>query len=294
MIAVAGASGTLGSRVATRLLEKGYPVRALSRDPAGRLGPLRERGAEVAAWDLTDSASLSSALNKVDQVVGAAHGLFPPVRGNDVFQVDARGNRRLVDAAGKAGVKHVLFVSNTVPRDSRFGSAKQEAEDHLTASGLPFTVLRPTTFVEVHAVRLLAEPLRQGRAVRFLGPGRTPLNWISVEDVAQDVVRILEKGPVDGVRTIGGPDVLSRVAALERAESVMGVQAKRSHLPLLLLKGARRGFRLFHRPLSDFLEVVELEASRPEDPAWVPPHLDWRGTLGVEEVLRRWWARSEP
>ena len=187
---VVGASGALGSRVTRRLLAEGGRVRAASRDPA-RLAPLEKLGAEPVRLDLLEPDGLATALDGSLHVVIASHGLVPPSRRNTPAAVDGEGARRLIDAAAAAGVRRVVFVSAAAAdREATvFARVKRATERHLERAGVPWTVLRPSIFVENHALVLLGEPLRAGKPVPFFGAGSEPLNWISADDVAADVVR---------------------------------------------------------------------------------------------------------
>ena len=88
---------------------------------------------------------------------------------------------------------------------------------------------------------LLAEPLREKGSVQFFGPGTTPLNWISAEDVADFAVRALDAGPRNGIDVIGGPDNLSRREVLELIEQVLGRDARRRHVPVTAMRALRAG-----------------------------------------------------
>jgi uncharacterized protein YbjT (DUF2867 family) len=72
---IVGASGTLGSVVARRLLEKGEAVRGMSRTPE-KVADLKAMGAEVVRGDLRDPDSLRCACDGATAVIAAAHSLL--------------------------------------------------------------------------------------------------------------------------------------------------------------------------------------------------------------------------
>ena len=148
-VLVVGASGGTGRFIIGQLEEQGYEVVPTSRNP--------ERAAETIggdfAWremNLTSRESVDAAVRDVDFVI-TAHGATEAEGPNDPEQVDWIGTRRLIDAAGKIGVKHYVMISAAsagnpdAPLNERFGNVlvwKGRAEDYLRASGLRYTIVR--------------------------------------------------------------------------------------------------------------------------------------------------------
>jgi uncharacterized protein YbjT (DUF2867 family) len=289
---VVGASGALGSRVTRRLLAEGLRVRAASRDPA-RLAALTTLGAEPVQLDLLDSAGLAPALEGVDVVVLASHGLVPPSRRNTPAAVDGAGARRLIDAAAAAGVRRVVFVSVAgADREATvFARVKRATERHLERAGVPWTVLRPSIFVENHALVLLGEPLRAGRPVPFFGSGTEPLNWISADDVAAEIVRALRGPDAEGaVRELRGADRMSRRDALALLERAVGKTARRQHLPVPIVRLVRAASGPLHPGVHALLDLALDEIARGGDPADEADRADVVGTKRVADVVAAWSA----
>ena len=105
-VLVSGATGNQGGAVARNLLERGFEVRALTRDPdkpAARL--LAERGAEVVRGDLEDRSSLDRALE-------GAYGAFSVQNFSEAgYDGEVRQGKALADAAKEAGVSHFVYSS---------------------------------------------------------------------------------------------------------------------------------------------------------------------------------------
>jgi uncharacterized protein YbjT (DUF2867 family) len=238
MILVVGASGKLGGAVARRLIDEGEGVRAMSRTPA-RLEPLRRLGAETVGGDLTDRRSLERACDGVDRVLAAAHA-FVGTGGNSMRRVDDEGNRRLIDVARAAGVGHFVFTSACFGPDDPvdFFRAKYAVEQHLRASGLPFTILRPAAFMEDHAERIGRLVVERGWAV-ILGRGRTRTNYVAVDDVAAVATMVLMRPPVGDVVWIGGPEELTAHDVVATYERVSGRYARVRHVPRGVLRAVR-------------------------------------------------------
>jgi uncharacterized protein YbjT (DUF2867 family) len=295
MIGIVGASGTLGRAILRRLDDRGEPVRLFGRDPRALSGLTRGRH-EVVRGDLRDDR-WDDSLRDVDTLVLAAHGLVPPTRANSPDRVDDRGNRAVVDAARRAGVGRVVLLSaaGADPRSPvRFSAAKGRAEEHLRKSGVDYLIVRPTVFIESHALRLLADPLHRTGRVQMFGRGATPLNWVSAEDVAESVVDALgEPGAWGREVTIGGPDVMSRLDALSIIEARLGVAAKRRHAPRVALRVLRATAGRLNPGLAYLLDLA-INEDRPPSGWDTTPPLDRCGSLTVAEVVERWAAGLEP
>ena len=237
MILVVGGTGQLGRKVSETLLAEGKPVRVMTRTPAGA-ATLAANGAHVIGGDLRHADSLRHACDGVDRVVATAHALTGE-RGNDPRSVDDAGNRHLIEAALEARVSHFVFVSAlgaTPQHPLEFFRIKHAVEARLQRSGLSYTVLRPAAFMETWA-GLIGDPIiARGRTTIF-GPGRNPINLMAVDDVAHYVLlSLFHPGARNRIIEIGGPENLSLVEVAETFEHISGRRAKRSHVPLTILR----------------------------------------------------------
>ena len=237
MILIVGASGRLGSAVAQHLLEEGKPVRVMTRTPSNLIH-LKQQGAEVVSGDLRNPASLMSACQGVEQVLAAAHALDGK-GDNNPQTVDDAGNRQLIDAAKAAGVKHFIFMSILgVGPDAplEFFRIKYRTEEYLRTSGLSFTIIRPSAFMDLWA-QLIGQPiLEQGKTTIF-GRGNNPVNFVAVEDVARFVCIALEDSRArNQVIEVGGPENMTLNQVAETFERTSGRQAKKRHVPLPMMR----------------------------------------------------------
>lgn len=288
---ILGASGTVGSRVARRLLERGETVRVVSRDPS-RLTDLTRRGALPVRGDLRATDWMPAALEGVKSLIMSTHGLVPPTRDNHPGIIDDAGNRRLIDAALQAGVQHIVFVSATSGANSPalFGQLKYRTEQYLRAvSGVAHTIIRPSVYIETHGLLLLAEPFRAKGSALFFGGGTTRLNWISADDVTQHIVDALESNALRSRTTvIGGPDYLTRLEVLGIIEEALGRTARRRHVPVPAMRTIKFLVGGFHPGLRYLLDLAIAESAILDEPAWAPRSLDWTGPTTVREVVQRW------
>ena len=167
-IAVAGATGRVGSALMARLAAEPVKLRALTRTPDGQRFPSQ---VEVAAVDFDSPAMLAAALQGIDRVF-ISHGTSPRQVANEIA---------LIDAAVDAGVRHIVKLS-TLGAPSRLHPMDwhMQIEAHLATKDVGYTVLRPSAFVEILA--------RAGTAVAHddwggaAGDGR--VNFIDTRDVA--------------------------------------------------------------------------------------------------------------
>ena len=224
MILVAGATGALGSIITRRLAAQGRPVRILVRRSAN-YSSLVQAGVDPALGDLKDRASLDRAMQGVETVITTANSALRGGEDN-VDTVEIRGNRSLVDAARQAGVKQFIFtsalgadVNSPVPVLRGKGSS----EEHLKASGIPYTILSPNIFMEVWFPLIIAGPVQSGAPVTIVGEGNRKHSFVSSSDVA--AFAVAAAGLPDALHqqiVIGGPEPLSWNDVVERAGRVLG------------------------------------------------------------------------
>ncbi len=229
MILVAGGSGRLGTLVVKRLAARGLDVRVLTRDPS-RTRHLGDAAIDIVEGDVRNRASLERAVEGVSVVVSAVHGFAGPGRVTPA-SVDRDGNANLVDAAARTGADVVLLsvVGAAEDHPMELFRAKHDAEVHLRASSVQWTIVRATAFVELWA-DIMRKPIVFGR-------GTNPINFVSVHDVAGAVVQAVVDPSLRGqVLEIGGPQnmTFNELAAL--LAEVRGRPARVRHVPRSLLR----------------------------------------------------------
>jgi len=209
VILLAGGTGTLGRQVVARLNTTGRAVRVLTRDAAHAEG----MRADVAVGDLRDPDTLAAAVKGCSVVVSAAHG-FLGGRGAGPEAIDDRGNANLIKAAAEARVSRFVLLSVLGARPDHPMSvhrAKYAAEQHLSASGLEWTVLRPSAYLETWMGVIGAKVPGGGPALVF-GRGTNPINFVSVRDVAVLVERAITQSTLcNQAIDVAGPNNLTMV-----------------------------------------------------------------------------------
>ena len=145
LILVSGATGTQGGAVARALIERGFAVRGLTRNPASEgAQALRALGVEMVRGDFDDTASLDAAL-------AGAYGAYSvqQYRGIGV-EAEIRQSKAFADAAKRAGIRHFIYSSvlfaHLGTRVPQFDS-KLEIERYIQSIGLPYSFVRPAAFM---------------------------------------------------------------------------------------------------------------------------------------------------
>jgi len=198
LVAVAGATGRVGAAVVDRLVELGLPVRALARRPEALTLP---DGVEAVAADYQDAEGLTKALRGAERVF-----LVTPDHKPDDQPVLERA---FAAAAAEAGVKHIVKLSaclaGATPPVS-FGIAQRAAERAVEASGLAFTHLRPTFYLQ--SLTLFADDVRAGKLIVPVREGR--VSFVDLNDVAAVAAGVLAAGGFEGEAIdVTGPEALS-------------------------------------------------------------------------------------
>lgn len=217
MYAIIGATGRTGRQAVETLRSWGLPVRAVVRSPE-KAADLAARGAEIAAADLDDEASLIAALQGVD---GLYFLVTPPMDAPDPVAVNVARGQRVVRAAQAAGVGHVVLLSSIGAQHADgTGPIKSlhAIEEALRASGLPSTFLRAGYFAQNWG-QVAVPATSDGVLPTFLAPDEV-VPTVDVRDIGRTAAELLVDGP-HGVRVVelaGSADVTATQVAATFAE----------------------------------------------------------------------------
>ena len=236
MILLAGGTGRLGTLVVSRLTAVGEPVRILTRDTS-RAAALRGPLVDVVRGDVRDPSTLVPALAGVRTVVSAVQGFAAP-GGVTPESVDRDGNANLVAAARAEGSDMVLVSVVGASADSAMElfRMKAAAEENLINSGVPWTIVRASGFLELYLDLMRRSAGKAGRPLVF-GHGQNPINFVRVADVADAVVRATIDPALRGrtLNVCGTNLTLNAVAVMVQQELGTDEKAPR-HVPRSVLR----------------------------------------------------------
>jgi uncharacterized protein YbjT (DUF2867 family) len=235
MVLAAGSTGFLGREICRRLRDRGVAVRGLVRASSDQsvVAGLRAQGVETSVGDLKDRASLDRACRGAEAVISTVTATRSRGPGDSLESADHEGQLRLVDAARQAGVRRFVFVSfsGRIGGDDALTTAKRAVEGRIRESGMIYTILRPTYFMEVWLGPHLGFDAANAKATVY-GTGQNGISFIALGDVAEFAVRSLETpAAANATIELGGPEALSPHQVIRIFEDVGGRAFEVQHVP---------------------------------------------------------------
>ena len=227
-----GATGKLGTKITSMLLQQKKNVRCLVRKQSN-YQPFVDAGVETVWGDLKDSRSLEQACSNVDTVITTANSILRREPDN-TQTVDLEGNRNLIDAAKTKGARKFIFVSaNAADPNSPvpFLRAKGKTEEHLRSSGLKYTILAPNAFMDFWIANAVGIPAIKRQPIFIVGEGKRKHSFVSETDVAKIAVASVDNPKTINQRVvIGGPEPLSLLDTIAVYEHLLGRKITVNHV----------------------------------------------------------------
>jgi uncharacterized protein YbjT (DUF2867 family) len=234
-IVVTGATGHQGGAVTRHLLQDGWQVRALTRDPtSAKARTLAALGAEVVRGDMGDPASLAPIFSRAYGVYSVQN---PMISG---LEAEIRQGKTVADVASKVGVQHLVYGSaGTGRRGTGIGSweSKLEVEGHMHGLGLPLTILRPMALMELMTDRVYYPPISTWHVMPQLMGRTRPVVWLAASDLGAIAARVFadrDRFVGQDLRLAGDVQSIEECRALYR--TVMGRPPRRVPMPVWLFE----------------------------------------------------------
>jgi uncharacterized protein YbjT (DUF2867 family) len=216
-ILVTGATGNVGSAVLGNLGTTDVNLRALAHDES-KARSLKDRGVEAVVGELLEPETLIPALEGVSTVL-----LITPIHPEQVTQAT-----NVIEAAKESGndPRIVRLSVHQASHEAPSRNSRQHAqiEDELRSSGLPYTLLRPQSFMQNTLVtaRTVAS---EGKIYQPFKDGK--LGMIDAWDIGEVAAKVLtEEGHEGAVYTLTGPAAISFYEVAEALSEVLGKEVR--------------------------------------------------------------------
>jgi len=259
-ILVVGGTGELGRPVAQQLLADGFEVRLLARH-VERARTLLGPDVKYFAGDVDNPDAIEPALEGCTGVHVSLRGGSDP---DELDHVEHRGTARVAELAARQGISRLTYLSGMlVAEDAEIPGdrAKYRAEQAIHQSGVPYTIFKPTYFMETLPRHV------QGRLAIVLGRQPHPLHMVAASDFARMVSR--------SFRT---PEAANRRLFVHGPEAIALPDALRLYCSLV-----EPGKRVVTMPLG-FMSVGDALFKRGQ----------LRSTLQLMRVMQRVGERGDP
>jgi uncharacterized protein YbjT (DUF2867 family) len=218
---VTGASGYIGRPLVESLLARGHAVDVLVRPGSERKVPA---GARLIVGNALDAATFSAAVaggSTLVHLVGTPHP--SPAKAAEFQRVDLRSIQAAVDAAKRAGVGHLIYVSvaHPAPVMKAYIAVREAGENLVTGSGIRATILRPWYVLGPgHWWPYLLVPVYTLlRALPATRESADRLGLVTREEMVAALVRAVEDPPHSGVRVVEVPEIRRAGERLSQASA---------------------------------------------------------------------------
>lgn len=214
-VLLTGGTGFVGREVLKQLRVSGHSVRVLARNPSS-VTSIESGGGQVepCRGDVLDPASLQAACSGIEAVIHLV-GIISEIGTQTYENVHTRGTANVLHAAASAGVRRYIHMSALGTRPNaraRYHQSKWAAEELVRASGIPFTIFRPSIIYGPGDgfVNLFARMARVSPVIPLIGGGATKFQPVPVEAVADAFVGALTEPRAAGqTYDLCGPETLS-------------------------------------------------------------------------------------
>jgi uncharacterized protein YbjT (DUF2867 family) len=236
LILVTGATGYVGGRLVPRLLEAGYRVRCLVRDPARLQGRAWLTQVDIISGDVLQPQSLPAAMQGVNAVYYLVHSLGG---GGDFSERDLVAARNCAEASKSAGVQRIIYLGGLGDPQSNLSThlrSRHETGAALCEAGVPVTEFRAAVIVgsgslSFEMIRYLTERLPVMICPRWVF---TRVQPIAIRNVLDYLVAAIESQESAGlVLEIGGLDVLTYAGMMSGFAKARGLKRRLISVPVL-------------------------------------------------------------
>ncbi len=240
LVTIFGGSGFVGRYIARRMAKQGWRVRVAVRrpneaifvKPYGTVGQV-----EPILANIRDDASVAAAMSGADAVVNCV-GTFDKKGRNNFDAVQAEGAGRIARLAKAGGVKrmvHISAIGADEDGESDYARTKGEGEALVKASFPRAVILRPSVIFgpEDNFFNRFAEMAKISPVIPLIG-GNTKFQPVYVDDVAKAAVKGVLGEAAAGTYELGGPDVETFAALVDRMLKVVRRKRLKANVPFFI------------------------------------------------------------
>ena len=245
-VLVTGATGNVGSGLVPALRAAGIDVRALVHSEDKALA-LRSQGVNTIVADMERPETLRDAVWGTDKVYLIS----------DNSSQGAQKAKNVIDAAKDAGSPHIVRQAAFGTPKSRIVQQHIEVEEYLRSSGLPYTLLKPTFFMQ--GTLMMAAPTVASDGVIYVPFGDGKLGMIDIRDIVDSAVAVLgQNGLHEGKEyTLTGPQSISFHDVASTLSSTLGKKVSYVNVPLDAAKQAMTGMGMLEWTADGYVELME-------------------------------------
>ncbi|KAI0645006.1 NmrA-like family protein [Trametes meyenii] len=256
---VTGATGGLGSQVFKYLVElvPSSDIVVSLYNPAGATEEIKRSGAEIRRGDYGDPASLDQAFAGAEKLLLIS---YPSI----AHELRVRHHKNAIDAAKRAGIKHLYYTSLAFASDSvaEVMLAHLDTEKYLKASGLTYTILREGIYSESYPLYFGFYDPAEGKDEVIVPHADGPIAWVGREDLGEGTAKIMggfenETRLLSGSRTITLKEIANKISSLLGRDIRLIVATEGDYVKANVGKHGARGEEEFLRKWATTYKALE-------------------------------------
>ncbi|MEE4194172.1 MAG: SDR family NAD(P)-dependent oxidoreductase [Anaerolineae bacterium] len=255
-VLITGATGFIGKATVSALISRGHTVRCFVRESSDTSSLEETENVTIFTGSLFNDQDLRNAMNDCDALVHLASVYsFWESSPASYDEVNINGTIQVMRAASHSFLRHIVHISSAVvygdatpqpyneltqygkERFSQYADSKfygeKFAEKFMDEEGLPLTILQPVSVIGSGDTKSSGRQIQN--YIRRVYPARAFLDakitYVSVNDVADAIVRTLENPKTIGQRYIIGKEAITNHQYLKKIEEVSGVKLPKLVLP---------------------------------------------------------------
>ncbi len=267
MIVVTGATGFLGGHFLEALQQRGIPATVLLRAGSPRESKLSRFTCKRAYADFFNPESLHQGLEGSEilvHILGLINGTEEALQKSNV-----EITRNLAEAAAKAGIRKIVFISSAAaihPHGS-YGKTKARAEEFIKTCGVPYLIFRPA-FIYGHGdentTGMMLRTLKRWPVIPLLGGGNFKLQPVYIEDAISLLMQGLFFSRFNATYTVAGPEQIPLKEMLQILTRQLRLKRFFIPIPLKPVQAFLRSFYFLLKhtrlPAKQILELDKHEA----------------------------------